>query len=151
MATQTQARTSTQGDKAKGISPACSDIHVPNFLVCAPSPEPDPNDLNSPNDNNSSYISSRESWRGPGELEDRWREKRELGVKPEKFKEEHPRTTHFMVEFRRYLQLDKDIYLTESNMMDLFFSCINHPWADQRSLKIEDDYFKKRENDNGRV
>jgi hypothetical protein len=88
-------------------------------------------------------MGSRDSWRGPAE--GGWGEKREQGVKPEKFKGERPRTTHFLVEFGRYLQLNKEIYWTESDMMDLFLSCINHIWANQWSLEIEDDYFEKKE------
>jgi hypothetical protein len=30
-------------------------------------------------------------------------------------------------------------------MMDLFLSCIDHPWANQWSLEIEDNYFQKKE------
>ena len=31
--------------------------------------------------------------------------------------------------------------------MDLFLSCIDHPWADQRSLEIDEDYFDKEAGD----
>ena len=64
-------------------------------------------------------------------------------MKPEKFKGERLQTMHFLVEFGRYLHLNKEIYPTQSDMMDLFLSCIDHIWADQRALEIDEDYFDK--------
>jgi len=64
-------------------------------------------------------------------------------VKPDKFRGDRPKTTHFLVDFRRYLRLNKEVYLIESDAMDLFLSCIDHPWADQRSLELDEDYFDK--------
>ena len=64
-------------------------------------------------------------------------------MKPEKFKGERPRTTHFLIEFGQYLWLNKEIYPTQSDMIDLFLSCIDHIWANQWSLEIEDNYFDK--------
>ena len=64
-------------------------------------------------------------------------------MKPEKYKGDCPKTTHFLVEFGRYLCLNKEVYPTESDAMDLFLLCIDHPWADQCSLEIDKDYFNK--------
>jgi hypothetical protein len=103
-----------------------------------PSPGGNPN----PDDDGGSNVSSRDSWRGPAE--GGWGEKREQGVKPEKFRGECPRTMHFLVELSRYLWLNREIYPAELDMMDLILSCIDHIWADHRSLEIKDDYFEKK-------
>ena len=60
-------------------------------------------------------------------MEGGWKEKRERGVKPEKYKGDRPKMTHFLVDFGRYLRLNKEVYPTESDAMDLFLSCIDHP------------------------
>ena len=68
-------------------------------------------------------------------------------MKPEKYRGDRPKTTHFLVDFGRYLRLNKEVYRTKSDAMDLFLSCIDHPWADQCSLEIDEDYFDKEAGD----
>ena len=50
-----------------------------------------------------------------------------------------------LLEFRRYLRINAEVYLTESDRVDLFLSFIDHPWAVQRGLEVEDDYVEKEE------
>jgi len=101
-----------QEEKARGVSPH-SDTQLPGqgrslgrvgpFFSRPGSPGhpgPDPGPSSGPGDVESNY--SRDSWRRP-EAEGGWKEKRERGVKPDKFKGEHPKTTHFLMEFGRYL------------------------------------------------
>ena len=77
-----------------------------------------------PDNGDSNY--SRDSWRRL-EAEEGWREKRERGVKPKKFRGDRSKMMHFLVEFGRYLRLNKEVYPTESDTMDLFLLCIDHP------------------------
>ena len=43
--------------------------------------------------------------------------------------------------------MNAEIYPTESDRVDLFLSFIDHPWATQSGLEVEEDYFEKDEGD----
>ncbi|KAK1216318.1 hypothetical protein PQX77_021055 [Marasmius sp. AFHP31] len=49
----------------------------------------------------------------------------------------------FLMEFGRYLRLNKAIYLSASNKIDLFLSFIKHVWARHQSKEIDHDYANK--------
>ncbi|KAL0058737.1 hypothetical protein AAF712_014565 [Marasmius tenuissimus] len=98
-------------------------------------PEPDPPPPNDPGNDDSSYDSFRSTTtRGFSELKER-------GIKPEHFTGDCDKTDHFCYDFGRYLRFNNRFYPKESEWVDLFLSLINHPWADARSLKLEDDHW----------
>ncbi|KAJ8096308.1 hypothetical protein PM082_011464 [Marasmius tenuissimus] len=98
-------------------------------------PEPDPPPPNDPGDDESSYDSFRSTTtRGFSELKER-------GIKPERFTGDRDKTDRFCYDFGRYLRFNNRFYPKESERVDLFLSLIDHPWADARSLELEDDHW----------
>ncbi|KAJ8091577.1 hypothetical protein PM082_024501 [Marasmius tenuissimus] len=68
-------------------------------------------------------------------------ELKERGIKPKHFMGDRNKTDHFCYDFGRYLHFKNRFYPKESELVDLFLSLIDHPWADAHSLELEDDHW----------
>ncbi|KAL0058570.1 hypothetical protein AAF712_014743 [Marasmius tenuissimus] len=68
-------------------------------------------------------------------------ELKERGIKPERFKGNCNKTDCFCYDFGRYLQFNIAFYPKQSEQVDLILSSIDHPWADARSLELENDHW----------
>ncbi|KAL0062665.1 hypothetical protein AAF712_010502 [Marasmius tenuissimus] len=118
-----------EGKKPAGIPP-CGETPRPDSPDDSdPGPDPPPND---PDDN----AISDSFW---STTTNRFSELKERGIKPKHFKGNCDKTDPFCYNFGRYLPFNIAFYPKQSERVDLFLSSIDHPWADTRSLELEND------------
>ncbi|KAL0059097.1 hypothetical protein AAF712_014198 [Marasmius tenuissimus] len=118
-----------EGKKPVGIPPRSKTPHPDSPDDSDPGPDPPPNN---PDGDAISHSFRSTTTNGFSELKER-------GIKPERFKGNRDKTDCFCYDFGRYLQFNIAFYPKQSERVDLFLSSINHPWADARSLELEND------------
>ncbi|KAK1216655.1 hypothetical protein PQX77_020710 [Marasmius sp. AFHP31] len=130
---ETKIETKTETQKGKGRVTPGGDEPCPGTLPDDPG--------GSDGEQGSDDGRGSDSWRSASIKEPPSFKERER--KPDVFTGKREEVEDFLMEFRRYLCLNKAIYPSASNKIDLFLSSIKHVWAHHRSKEIEDDYANK--------
>ncbi|KAK1217578.1 hypothetical protein PQX77_019767 [Marasmius sp. AFHP31] len=132
--TETKIETKTETQKGKGqVAPRGNEPPRPG------TPPGDPDGLDG--EQGSDDGRGSDSWRSASVKEPP--SFKERGRKPDVFTGKREEVDDFLMDFGRYLRLNRAIYPSASNKIDLFLSFIKHVWARHRSKEIEDDYANK--------